>query len=337
MDTKKFIVEIDGAGKVVSQPVEYTGMEGKIVEVKKFIPYDTSSYITLGIIGVLLILFAIKSLFVVKQQSLKIIERLGKFKKVSKPGLNFKIPFIDRIAGKVDLRIQQLNVDVETKTKDNVFVTVPVAVQFFVKEDKAYESYYKLDNSEQQIKAYVFDTVRSQIPKMSLDEVFEKKEEIALSVKNELSTTMDDFGYSITTALVTDINPDQKVKFAMNEINAQSRLRVAATEKGEADKILKVKNAEAESESKKLQGEGISNQRLAIAKGFKESIALMKDVVGTSGEEIMATLLLTQYFDTMKDIGEKGNSMVFLPSSPEGMSNLGNELRTAILSTKEKK
>ena len=300
------------------------------------IVYDGIQISSLSRVVGLIIIFAVfifLTIKIVRQQSVKIIERFGKFHKIMYSGLNFKLPIIDRVAGSVDLRIQQLNVRVETKTKDNVFVSVPVAVQYYVLKDKAYEAFYKLDNPKEQIQSYVFDTVRSQIPTMILDDVFEKKEQIALSIKTELSKTMDDFGYFIVTALVTDIDPDSKVKEAMNEINAQQRFREASIAKGEGEKTLAVKRAEAEAESKRLQGEGIAKERLAIVKGLEESVSIMEKATGIKADEVMSILMLTQYFDTMKSMGDKGNSTVFLPASPEGIGALQNSIITAIKSS----
>ena len=210
--------------------------------------------------------------FTVQQESAAIIQRLGKFSGIAQAGFHLKAPFLDRIAGRVNLRVRQLDTQVETKTRDNVFVHVIVSVQFFVIRDKIFEAFYRLNNPEAQIQSYVFDVVRAQVPKIKLDDVFEKKDEIAQVVKSELTDVMDDFGYGIQNVLVTDIDPDAKVKDAMNDINAAERLRVAAEEKGEAEKILKVKAAEAEAESMALAGKGIADQRLAIVEGLRESV-----------------------------------------------------------------
>lgn len=329
---QKFIVDVDEQGKV-SNAVPYDGAPAQVIHVPVGIQVPT--LIWTGSVILALAVLCFLSLVVVRQQSLRIVERFGKFKKIMKPGLNFRVPFIDKVFDPMDLKTQQLIVSVETKTKDNVFVVVPVAVQFFVTPEKAYDAFYKLYNPKSQFEAYIFDTVRAQIPKMNLDEVFEKKEDIAIAVKQELTKTMDDFGYTIVTALVTDINPAENVKKAMNEINAQKRLKEAAMEKGEGDKILVVKNAEAQSESKRLQGEGIAKERLAIVDGLEQSVKKMKEAGIENSEEVMGILLLTQYFDTMKTMGEKGNSTIFLPASPEGIGSLRNEITTAIMSAKK--
>jgi regulator of protease activity HflC (stomatin/prohibitin superfamily) len=210
--------------------------------------------------------------FVVQQQTAAIVQSFGKYNRVAGPGLHFRIPFVEKVAGTVNLRVQQLDVEVETKTQDNVFVRVVVSVQYFVPPDKVYDAFYRLDDPVNQIRAFVFDVVRARVPQIRLDDVFEKKDEIATAVREELSQVMDDFGYGIVKALVTDIDPDAKVKAAMNEINAAQRMRVAATERGEADKILQVKAAEAEAESKALSGRGIADQRRAIIEGLRESV-----------------------------------------------------------------
>ncbi len=284
------------------------------------------------IVIVALIFLAFFTFFTVAQQTFKVVERFGKFNKICTPGLNIKIPFIDWVAGKDTFRIQQLDVPVETKTKDNVFVNVKVSVQYHIIKEKAYEAFYKLESPEPQITSYVFDVVRANVPTLDLDDVFEKKEEIASAIKRELKETMDDFGYLIVQALVTDIDPDAKVKESMNEINAQRRLRIAAAEKGEADKILRVKEAEAEAESKKLQGEGIAEQRKAIVDGLKDSVeAFSQAVEGSTAQDVMSLVLMTQYFDMLKDVGGSSQSnVIMIPSSPGGMDGISQEIIKAI-------
>lgn len=270
--------------------------------------------------------------FTVEQQTFKVVERFGKFNKICSAGLNFKIPLIDWVAGQDTFRIQQLDVPVETKTKDNVFVNVKVSVQYQIIKEKAFEAFYKLESPEPQITSYVFDVVRANVPTLELDDVFEKKEEIASAIKTELKETMDDFGYLIVQALVTDIDPDSKVKESMNEINAQRRLRIAAAEKGEAEKILKVKSAEAEAESKKLQGQGIAEQRKAIVDGLKDSVeAFSQAVQGSTAQDVMSLVLMTQYFDMLKDVGGSSQSnVIMIPSSPGGMDGISQEIIKAI-------
>lgn len=273
------------------------------------------------------------SCFTVNQQSAVIVQRFGRFVRVAEPGLNFKIPFVETVAGRMNLRVQQLDVTVETKTEDNVFVHVVVAVQYVVLPDKAYEAYYRLSSASTQITAFVFDVVRARVPKVKLDELFEKKDEIADAVKYELAHVMDDFGYGIIKALVTDIDPDHKVKEAMNEINAAQRMRVAATEKGEADRILRVKAAEADAQSKALQGKGIADQRRAIVDGLRESVdEFQRSVPGTSAQDVMNLVLMTQYFDTLKELGSSSKtSTILIPHSPGSLTDLSAQMRTAIM------
>lgn len=285
------------------------------------------------IFALFFLFFLFSSFFTVHQQSVYIVERFGRFKKIAQTGLNIKIPFIDAIVGKVSLRILQLDVDIETKTLDDVFVKILASVQYQVLDHKIYESFYTLDDPERQIEAFVFDVIRAKVPKMKLDDVFSKKDDIANSVREELCDTMADFGYRIVKALVTDINPDGRVKAAMNEINEAQRLRIAAMEKGEAEKILKVKQAEAEAESKILQGKGVAGQRKAIVDGLKESFDdFQKNIPHFNTHDVMHLILLTQYFDTLKDIGHhSGNNAIFLPHSPSQFYDLSNHIREAII------
>lgn len=289
-------------------------------------------------IALLLLVFIIPlSLFTVKQQTFSVVERFGRYTKIAYSGLNFKFPLIDSVVGSDSFRIQQLDVPVETKTQDNVFIVLKISVQFHIIREKAFEAFYKLESPEPQITSYVFDVVRAKVPTLSLDDVFEKKDEIASSVTTELKETMDDFGYFIVQALVTDIEPDEKVKQAMNEINAQQRLRIAATEKGEAEKVLLVKAAEAEAESKRLQGEGIANQRKAIIQGLKESVEEFEQVIeGASAQDVMNLVLMTQYFDTLKDIGGSSKSnVVMVPSSPDGVNDIATQIQKAMIVTQK--
>lgn len=289
------------------------------------------------VIAVILIILLATGLFTVKQQTIAIVERFGRFKKASKAGLNFKIPLIDQIAGRVNLRVQQLDVQVETKTKDNVFVFVIVSVQYFVPAEKAVDAFYKLQNPQEQITAYVFDTVRARVPAVNLDQLFEMKDDIATAVKAELDTVMDDFGYAIVKALVTDINPDEKVKVSMNEINAAQRLREAAIQQAEADKIRVVKAAEGEAESKALQGQGIANQRKAIIEGLKESVENFSSAVnGVNSQDVMNLVMMTQYFDTIKELGLSGkNSTILIPHGPGGMTDMSDQIRNAMITAEQ--
>ena len=279
----------------------------------------------------------ISAFFIVKQQTAAIVERFGKFNRIAGAGLNIKIPLIDRVAGRISLRVRQLDVRVETKTKDNVFVFVIVSVQYFVIPDKIVDAFYKLQNAEAQITSYVYDVVRAQVPGIKLDDVFETKDNIAQAVKVELEQIMDDFGYGIMKTLVTDIDPDANVKASMNQINAAQRQRVAAVEEAEAEKIRVVKAAEAEAESKALSGKGIADQRTAIVNGLQDSVTDFKNSVeGTSAHDVMNLVLMTQYFDTLKDVGLSSNSnTIMIPHSPSGMNDISEQLRNSMITANE--
>jgi regulator of protease activity HflC (stomatin/prohibitin superfamily) len=286
-----------------------------------------------GALGVAVIAALLATFFTVQQRSTAIVQRLGKFVREAGPGLHVKVPFIDRVIGRVNLRVQQLDVKIETKTEDNVFVQMVVAVQYFVLPAKVYEAFYKLEDANRQITSFVFDVVRARVPKIKLDDVFEKKDEIADIVKSELAQVMDDFGYGIIKALVTDIDPDARVKESMNEINAAQRLRVAATERGEADRILKVKSAEGDAQSKALQGRGIADQRKAIVEGLRDSVdAFQKAVSGTTAKDVMNLVLMTQYFDMLKEIGASSRSnAILIPHSPGNLASLTEQMRNAMI------
>ncbi len=289
------------------------------------------------VVVLVIIVGVLSGFFTVQQQSRAIVERFGRYLWTAKPGLNFKVPYIDFVVQRVSLRVQQLPVEVETKTLDNVFVKLFVAVQYRVIEGNEADSYYKLQDHVEQIRSYVLDVVRAKVPKMNLDEVFEKKDDVGSAVKSELDVSMKIYGFEIPNALVTDVNPADNVKSAMNEIQTQQRLQVAAAAKGEANKILVVKNAEAEAESKRLQGEGIAKERRAIVDGLRDSIAAFTDQIGSvSAAEVLNLVLLTQYFDTMKEIGvSAGSKVILLPHSPGGMADIAGQLREAIISGSE--
>lgn len=294
------------------------------------LPY---TWIALGVAGVVAATLLISMFFIVEQRTAAIVQRLGKFVREAGPGLNIKIPFIDRVVARINMRVQQLDVKIETKTEDNVFVQMVVAVQFYVLPEKAYDAYYKLDDARRQITSYVFDVVRAQVPKIKLDDVFAKKDDIADIVKSELEQVMEGFGYGILKALVTDIDPDPKVKQSMNEINAAQRMRVAATEKGEAERIIKVKSAEGDAQSKALQGRGIADQRQAIVAGLRDSVdEFQRSVPGTTAKDVMNLVLMTQYFDTLKEIGASSRSnAILIPHSPGNLANLSDQIRNAMI------
>lgn len=271
-----------------------------------------------------LIIFA--AFFIVKQQSSAIIERFGRFQSIRQSGLQLKIPLVDKIAGKVSLKIQQLDVLIETKTLDDVFVKLKVSVQYKVIREKVYDAFYKLDYPHDQITSFVFDVVRAEVPKMKLDDVFVKKDDIAVAVKRELQEYMTDYGYDIIKTLVTDIDPDAQVKAAMNRINAADREKTAAQFEGDAQRILIVERAKAEAESKRLQGQGIADQRREIARGLEESVEVLNKV-GINSQEASALIVVTQHYDTLQSIGQETNSnLILLPNSPQAGSNMLNDM-----------
>ncbi len=284
----------------------------------------------MSLITYLFILFSLllilSGVFVVKQQTAGIIERFGKFTSIRQSGLHYRIPLIDKIAGRLSLRILQLDVIVETKTKDDVFVKLKVSVQYKVVKEKVYDAFYKLDYPQDQITSYVFDVVRAVVPKMKLDDVFEKKDEIANAVKGELNDAMINYGYDIIKALVTDIDPDTEVKAAMNRINAAERKKVAAQYEGDAERILIVEKAKAEAESKRLQGQGIADQRREIARGLEESVDVLNKV-GINSQEASALIVVTQHYDTLQSIGgETNTNLILLPNSPQAGSEMLNDM-----------
>ena len=287
----------------------------------------TTTYIFI-VLGVILVLLG---LFIVKQQTNAVVERFGKFHSIRRPGLNIKIPVIDRVAGRVSLRIQQLDVIVETKTQDDVFVHLKISVQFLIRPDHVYDAFYKLQNPQEQITAFIFDVVRAEVPRLKLDDVFEKKEEIALAIQRDLKEAMLDYGYDIIKALVTDIDPDQKVKIAMNRINAAEREKIAAQHEGDAQRILIVERAKAEAESKRLQGKGIADQRREIARGLEESVEVLNKS-GINSQEASALIVITQHYDTLQSIGSDTNSnLILLPNNPNAASNMLNDMVTSLV------
>jgi regulator of protease activity HflC (stomatin/prohibitin superfamily) len=274
--------------------------------------------------GIILLLFM--AVFIVTQQTAAVVERFGRFQSIRQSGLQLRIPLVDRIAGRLSLKIQQLDVIVETKTKDDVFVKLKVSVQYMVIKDKVYDAFYKLDYPHDQITSYVFDVVRAEVPKMRLDDVFERKDDIAIAVKSELNDAMINYGYDIIKTLVTDIDPDLQVKEAMNRINAAEREKIAAQYDGDAARILIVEKAKAEAESKRLQGQGIADQRREIARGLEESVEVL-DKVGINSQEASALIVVTQHYDTLQSIGEETNSnLILLPNSPQAGSDMLNNM-----------
>lgn len=282
------------------------------------------------VIFVVVVLIA-SGLFTVKQQTNAVIERFGKFQSIRSAGLQLKIPIIDRISGRVSLRIQQLDVIVETKTQDDVFVHLKISVQFLIRQDHVYDAFYKLQNPHEQITAFIFDVVRAEVPKMILDDVFEKKEEIALAIQRDLKQAMLNYGYDIIKALVTDIDPDENVKIAMNRINAADREKIAAQHEGDAQRILIVERAKAEAESKRLQGKGIADQRREIARGLEESVVVLNRA-GINSQEASALIIITQHYDTLQSIGaDTKSNLILLPNNPNAASTMLNDMVTSLV------
>ncbi len=277
-------------------------------------------------IVIILIILIFSFVFIVKQQTAVIIETFGKYSSVRQSGIQFKVPLVQRIAGRLSLKIQQLDVIVETKTLDDVFVKLKVSVQYVVIKDKVYDAFYKLEYPHDQITSYVFDVVRAEVPKMKLDDVFVKKDDIAIAVKSELQEAMINYGFDIIKTLVTDIDPDSQVKEAMNRINASEREKIAAQFEGDAARILIVEKAKAEAESKRLQGQGIADQRREIARGLEESVEVLNKV-GINSQEASALIVVTQHYDTLQSIGEETNSnLILLPNSPQAGSDMLNNM-----------
>lgn len=291
------------------------------------------SFLPIILFFAVVILFS--ALFTVKQQTAAIIERFGKFHSIRLPGLQFKVPIFDRIAGRVSLKIQQLDVIVETKTKDDVFVRLKVSVQFQILKDGIYEAFYRLENSSEQITSYVFDVIRAEVPKMKLDEVFERKDDIAVAVRRELQEAMTEYGYGIVKALVTDIDPDGEVKKAMNRINAAEREKLAAEYEAEAERIRIVAKAKAEAESKRLQGQGIADQRREIARGLEESVEVLNNV-GINSQEASALIVVTQHYDTLQSLGENTDSnLILLPNAPTAAADMLNTMTSSFVASQQ--
>jgi regulator of protease activity HflC (stomatin/prohibitin superfamily) len=286
--------------------------------------------IVIGIVvAVILIALAI---FMVRQQTFAVIERWGKFNKSVGPGLHVKVPIMDRVAGRVSVRVQELNVSIKTKTNDNVFVDLLIAVQYFVDgEDKIWDAFYRLTNPQTQMESWIFDNVRAKVPGMTLDSVFENKEEIAKEIEDSLSARLSEYGYKLVRALVNDIQPDKGVADAMNEINRQQRLRVAAEHEGEAKKVIVIKEAEADARSKELSGEGIAKQRIAIVAGLRESVKDASDALGVDPQAVMTLVLMTQYYDMLTDVGRNSRTnTIMLPHSPGAVNELREQIIAAI-------
>ncbi|MCK5776300.1 MAG: SPFH domain-containing protein [Bacteroidales bacterium] len=287
------------------------------------------------IIVVLLVIIAASAIVIVKQRSAVVIERFGKFHRICKAGFNLRIPIIDAKAGLVNLKVRELPVDIETKTLDDVFVRLTVSVQYFVVESSEgiKTAFYKFDDPDRQIQSFVFDSIRSEVPKLNLDDVFSEKDKIATAVQSELSGTMAEYGFTIVKTLVTDIDPDANVKHSMNEINAAKRMKEAAKEYAAAEKIKVIAAAEAEAQSKKLQGVGIADQRIAIANGLKKSVAEVKGAMEkeVTGQQVMNMLFMTQHYDTISRLADQGVNTIFVPYSPGTVGDLQTQIQSGLL------
>jgi regulator of protease activity HflC (stomatin/prohibitin superfamily) len=282
--------------------------------------------------SIVVIVLIILALYVVRQQTFAVIERWGKFAKVVGPGVHGKIPIAERVAGRVSIRVQELNVKIRTKTNDNVFVDLLIAVQYFVDgQDKVWDAFYKLTDPKQQMESWIFDNVRAKVPTMSLDSVFENKDEIAKEIEDSLGIRLGEYGYKLVRALVNDIQPDAGVADAMNEINKQQRLRVAAEYEGEAKKIIVIKEAEADARSKELSGEGVAKQRIAIVAGLRESVKDASDALGVDPQSVMTLVLMTQYYDMLTDVGKNAETnTILLPHSPAAVGDLREQIISSI-------
>jgi regulator of protease activity HflC (stomatin/prohibitin superfamily) len=292
-------------------------------------------FVAIVLLFVLGVIFG--SFFTVETAQVAIVQRLGKFARVAGPGLNWKTPYLEVVVQRLSLRVQQFDVQVETKTQDNVFVQIPVSIQYKIIPDAVQDAYYKLSDPVKQIESMVYNVVLGHVPKMKLDDTFLNQADIAGDLRDSLDASMKEYGYSIVKVLISDIVPDQKVKAAMNDINAAQREREATVSRAETNKLLAVKQAEAEAESKRLQGEGIANQRKAIISGLKDSVEdFAKTVPGSTPQDVMQLVLMTQYFDTLKDIAANDHSNTLLiPHSPSTLTDLFGQLRNAIVTGSE--
>ncbi len=277
------------------------------------------------------------SFFTVETAQVAIVQRLGKFARVAGPGLNWKTPYLETVVRRLSMKVQQFEVQVETKTQDNVFVQIPVSIQYKVIPDAVEAAFYKLTDPVKQIESMVYNVVLGHVPKMKLDDTFLNQSDIANDLRDNLDASMKEYGYSIVKVLISDIVPDQKVKAAMNDINAAQREREATVSRAETNKLLLVKQAEAEAESKRLQGEGIANQRKAIISGLKDSVEdFAKTVPGSSPQDVMQLVLMTQYFDTLKEIAANDHSnTILIPHTPNNLTDLFSQIRNAIITGNE--
>src|ERR1700746_2689996 len=304
---------------------------------KKEVNVATAFLLLIALIFLLVLSIVLGSFFTVETAQVAIVQRLGKFARVAGPGLNWNTPFLEVVVRRMSMKVQQFDVQVETKTQDNVFVQIPVSIQFKVIPDGVEAAFYKLSDPVKQIESMVYNVVLAHVPKMKLDDTFLNQADIAGDLRDNLDASMKEYGYSIVKVLISDIVPDQKVKAAMNEINAAQREREATVSRAETNKLLLVKQAEAEAESKRLQGEGIANQRKAIITGLKDSVEdFAKTVPGSTPQDVMQLVLMTQYFDTLKDIAANDHSnTILIPHTPNTLTDLFSQIRNAIITGTE--
>jgi len=293
--------------------------------------------VLIAILAILALSIALGSFFTVETAQVAIVQRLGKFARVAGPGLNWKTPYLETVVRRLSMKVQQFDVQVETKTQDNVFVQIPVSIQYKVIPDAVEAAFYKLTDPVKQIESMVYNVVLGHVPKMKLDDTFLNQADIANDLRDNLDASMKEYGYSIVKVLISDIVPDQKVKAAMNDINAAQREREATVSRAETNKMLLVKQAEAEAESKRLQGEGIANQRKAIITGLKDSVEdFAKTVPGSTPQDVMQLVLMTQYFDTLKEIAANDHTnTILVPHSPNTLTDIYGQIRNAIIAGTE--
>jgi regulator of protease activity HflC (stomatin/prohibitin superfamily) len=307
------------------------------MEMKKEVNVATAFLLLIALIFLLVLSIVLGSFFTVETAQVAIVQRLGKFARVAGPGLNWKTPYLESVVYRLSMKVQQFDVQVETKTQDNVFVQIPVSIQYKVIPDAVEAAFYKLSDPVKQIESMVYNVVLGHVPKMKLDDTFLNQADIASDLRDNLDASMKEYGYSIVKVLISDIVPDQKVKAAMNDINAAQREREATVSRAETNKMLLVKQAEAEAESKRLQGEGIANQRKAIITGLKDSVEdFAKTVPGSTPQDVMQLVLMTQYFDTLKDIAANDHSnTILIPHTPNTLTDLFSQIRNAIITGTE--
>lgn len=284
----------------------------------------------------ILIAFFAASVFIVPQQQAYIVERFGKFQSVMFAGIHMRIPFVDRIAMKTNMRVSQLNVKLETKTLDNVFVTVVASTQFRVNPENVATAYYELRDPAGQLRSYMEDALRSAIPALTLDDAFARKDDVAADVQKTVGNEMSRFGFTVVKTLITAIDPSPQVKHAMDSINAAQREKEATRQRAEAQRIQIETQAAAEAEKTRLQGEGQANYRREIANGIVDQIKSLQ-AVGMNIGDVNNVVLFNQYLDVMRSLAESDNAKtVVLPAStPGGYQELYEQTTKAMLTANE--